>query len=97
VLPVSVKDAEESIMGGSSEAGAASVSPSGLETGPGKVDASEMQVPRMPAESNNTTRATVLLRESVILFMSSDEMIRKIEVCGIAEGKARILGVPQGA
>jgi hypothetical protein len=96
-FPVSVKEAEASIMAGSSADGAASVVASaGCGTVAGKVEASEIQAPSMPAESNSTTRLTVWLPENVILFMSSCEAL-EIEVCGIAIGKARIQGVLHGA
>jgi hypothetical protein len=79
-LAVSVNAAVASIMVGSTADGAASmVSLPAFETGPGNVDASEMQAPSMPAESNNTTRVTVLLGENVVRIMSSDRILRKLK------------------
>jgi hypothetical protein len=78
--PVSLKDSEASIMAGSIVDGAAfMVFSAGVETGPGKVEASEMQAASRPAESNSTTRVMVLLRGSVMLFMSPDKLFCKLK------------------
>jgi len=94
--PVSLKEAELSIMAGNSVDGAASMVSSDAGLGPGKVEASEMQAARRPAESIAAARLSLLLLENVILFMSSASGY-EIEVCGIAKGKARLQRVPTGA
>jgi hypothetical protein len=76
VSPVVVKEAEASIIPGSSDAGAISiVSPVVFETCPGKLVAGEIQALSMPAKSNTTTRLAVLLLANVILLVSSVKVV----------------------